>query len=504
MLDLLFANRDGLVGDVVVGGRLGQNDHEIVEFSISGEVRRSTSKTLALYFRRADFGLFRRLIQSIPWEAALKNKGVQESWACLKTEILRAQEQTVPVCRKVSRRGKPPAWMSKEVLEELRNKKRMYQLWKGGQVSQEVFKGAAKTCRKKIREAKAQFELRMATSVKDNKKCFYKYINAKRKSKTNLCSLLDKGGNLISADEEKAEVLNAYFASVFSEETTCLQDNCPPGLVDGVREQNGPLIIQEEAVRELLTCLDIHKSMRPDRIHPRVMRELADELAKPLSIIYQESWLTGEVPDDWKLANETPIHKKGGKKILDRKLLPRNLLLKKQLGKKLLHKKLLGWKLLPEKLLGSKLLGKKLLPTKVLPKKLLGRKLLIKKLLPKKLLSQELLPKQALGKKLLPKKQLGKNLLLIKLLAKKLLPKMLLCKKLLGKKLVPKKLLGKKLPGNKHLDKNQLSKKLLSKKLLPRKQLGKNLLPKKLLAKKLLPRKLLGKKLLGNKHLDKN
>ncbi|RMC22210.1 hypothetical protein DUI87_00521 [Hirundo rustica rustica] len=42
MLDLLFANRDGLVGDVMVGGRLGQSDHEIIEFSIFGEVRRST------------------------------------------------------------------------------------------------------------------------------------------------------------------------------------------------------------------------------------------------------------------------------------------------------------------------------------------------------------------------------------------------------------------------------------------------------------------------------
>ncbi|RMC22386.1 hypothetical protein DUI87_00700 [Hirundo rustica rustica] len=213
----------------------------------------------------------------------------------------------------VSRRGKHTAWMSKEVLEELRNKKRTYQLWKGGQDSQEVFKGAAKACGRKIREAKAQFELRMATSVKDNKKCFYKYINGKRKGKTNLCSLLDKGGNLISADEEKAEVLNDYFASVFSKEMTCLQDSCPPELVDGVMEQNGPLIIQEVAVREPLKCLDIHKSMGPDGIHPRVMRELADELAKPLSIIYHQSWLTDEVPDDWKLANVTPVHKKGAK-----------------------------------------------------------------------------------------------------------------------------------------------------------------------------------------------
>ncbi|TRZ13633.1 hypothetical protein HGM15179_013474 [Zosterops borbonicus] len=93
----------------------------------------------------------------------------------------------------------------------------------------------------------------------------------------------------------------------------CLLDNCPPGLVDGVREQNGPSIIQEEAVREQLRCLDTHKSMGPDGIHPRVMRELADELAKPPSIIYNQSWLTGEVPEDWKLANVTPIHKKGGK-----------------------------------------------------------------------------------------------------------------------------------------------------------------------------------------------
>ncbi|RMC13342.1 hypothetical protein DUI87_10877 [Hirundo rustica rustica] len=114
-------------------------------------------------------------------------------------------------------------------------------------------------------------------------------------------------------DEEEAEVLNDYFALVFSKEMTCLQDNCPPELVDGVREQNGPLIIEEVAVRELLKCLDSHKSMGPDGIHPRVMRELADELAKPLSIIYHQSWLTGEVLDDWKLANVTAIDKKGAK-----------------------------------------------------------------------------------------------------------------------------------------------------------------------------------------------
>ncbi|KAK4808189.1 hypothetical protein QYF61_001221 [Mycteria americana] len=66
-------------------------------------------------------------------------------------------------------------------------------------------------------------------------------------------------------------------------------------------------------VSDLLYHLDIHKSMGPDEIHPRVLKELAEMLTKPLSIIYQQSWLTGEVLVDWRLANVTPIFKKGQK-----------------------------------------------------------------------------------------------------------------------------------------------------------------------------------------------
>jgi len=76
---------------------------------------------------------------------------------------------------------------------------------------------------------------------------------------------------------------------------------------------NKPPIIQEEAVNDLLCHLDTHKYMRPDGIHSRVLRELAEELAKPLYIICQQSWITGEVPDDWRIASVTPIYKKGRK-----------------------------------------------------------------------------------------------------------------------------------------------------------------------------------------------
>lgn len=59
----------------------------------------------------------------------------------------------------------------------------------------------------------------------------------------------------------------------------------------------------------LLHCLDTHRSLGLGGIHLRVPKEVAEELTKPLSIIYHQSWITGEglVEVDWKLANVAPI-----------------------------------------------------------------------------------------------------------------------------------------------------------------------------------------------------
>jgi len=70
-------------------------------------------------------------------------------------------------------------------------------------------------------ENSAQPELNLATSIKDNKKCFYKYTGNKRRTKKNLHPLLDEKGNIVTKDEEKSEVVNAFFASVFNSKTSC-------------------------------------------------------------------------------------------------------------------------------------------------------------------------------------------------------------------------------------------------------------------------------------------
>ena len=69
--------------------------------------------------------------------------------------------------------------------------------------------------------------------------------------------------------------------------------------------------ITTAGILNLLQNLDIHKASGPDQVSARVLKETAESAAPILKTIFTYSMDTGNVPDDFRKANITPIFKKG-------------------------------------------------------------------------------------------------------------------------------------------------------------------------------------------------
>ncbi|GAB0206149.1 mitochondrial enolase superfamily member 1 [Grus japonensis] len=137
-------------------------------------------------------------------------------------------------------------------------KKEAYRGWKQGQVAWEEYRETVQAARDQFRKAKALVEISLARDIKGNKKSFYRYVSDKKRMRENVGPLQNETGDLVTQDMEKAEVLNGFFASVFTGK--CSSHTAQ--VTEGRDWENAePPTVGEDQVRDHLRNLKVHKSM---------------------------------------------------------------------------------------------------------------------------------------------------------------------------------------------------------------------------------------------------
>ena len=111
----------------------------------------------------------------------------------------------------------------------------------------------------------------------------------------------------MSDTQEKVELINQQFTSVFTHENTSTLPNLGISPFATIVVDN----IHADSVAKLLAGLQGHKAHGPDGIQARLLKETAHNMAPLLT---QISLHQGKLPQDWKTALVSPIYKKGSHK----------------------------------------------------------------------------------------------------------------------------------------------------------------------------------------------
>jgi hypothetical protein len=235
------------------------------------------------------------------------------TWTLFKEKYDTAVETCIPKYTVKPIKWRRPLWMNGDAIKRTKKK---YWSWKrymntGREEDYNRYCRKRNTAQIFNNQLRKNFEKMIAREAKTKPKAFWRYVKSKTRTRESLSPLEKQDGQLTQNDEEKAELLNTYFGSVFTREN---KDSSPHLENRHFEHQLDNMQITEADVENLLAKMKPDKSPGPDQIHPRVLRECCSTMAKPLTIIFRKSLGEGQVPMSWKDAKVTPIYKKGKKK----------------------------------------------------------------------------------------------------------------------------------------------------------------------------------------------
>ena len=147
--------------------------------------------------------------------------------------------------------------------------------------------------------------------TKANPVDFYRYISSQKKDTQGNPPLKRRNDSgLAESKLEQAEKFNGQFTDVFnkSEHTQVPLPNRSAPFLEEIH-------VSAESVTKLLKGLNPSKALDPDKLHPRVLKELASALGPMFAHLFQQSIDTGEIPKEWSLANICPQYKKGDRPL---------------------------------------------------------------------------------------------------------------------------------------------------------------------------------------------
>ena len=316
LIDLILTNEADLVQDVDFHPPFGKSHHVVLTFSIDLNPTVLPNVSVLKYqMNKADYGKMRSHLRQFDWDEVTSDDkpldNICEDLVCIldtakdKFVPKRLIKQNNPVRRTFTA---PVTLLSALQLKRAAfARKKKYR----SDINEAEYVKYRNLVNKLVKKAKREKEKNVAKEAKSNPKALFQYISSKTKTRENVPNLEKQDGTLTKNDAEKVEVLSQFFKSVYTKEDTT---NIP----EFERRTSNTLSsvsVTTDDIRCHLKSLNVNKSSGPDGVHPRLLKECAEELAYPLKRLFDRTMKEGKIPVSWKIQEVRPIFKKGKKSV---------------------------------------------------------------------------------------------------------------------------------------------------------------------------------------------
>ena len=310
ILDLVLTSDPICCDSVQYIAPLANSDHCIVTWQLALTLPSDADEcTETCYnFSNADWDAICAYLSTVNWLAVSEAYNTASlMWGRFVEIVTAGFELYVPKTVRVKRKASRP-YYPKSVRTLQSKKLECWRLLRNFRTPKLAAKYAALT--QKCSDAIQNFHLHLENRLieKGNLGNFYKYANKKLNGSNGIAPLRDKDGRIVNSNSEKASLLNEYFSSVFTRDNGVIDDARLPQRVE---QQMAAVFFTPEAVQKSIRGLKSNSSAGPDGLPAVFFKNAASLICFPLSVIFNLSLQTGDLPVIWKNASVTPVFKKG-------------------------------------------------------------------------------------------------------------------------------------------------------------------------------------------------
>ena len=140
-------------------------------------------------------------------------------------------------------------------------------------------------------------------------KKFWSSVKSASKS-SRIPEAMHLGNTIRNNSEEIANLFNQHFYDQFSDRSTYEID------IDFSDDLFSDFALDERNIYDALKNLNPDKSKSPDNIDGLLLKNCAQSISYPLTILFNISFRTGSLPTEWKMPNIVPVYKKGDKNCI--------------------------------------------------------------------------------------------------------------------------------------------------------------------------------------------